>query len=120
MRREGWIRQFSSCGSPSDSINSLQGKVMLVQSHSLAAAFLPLISLVLSTAMTAVAGRFTSALGLPEGIAGNANFSVGRIGRSSENANPGDVRGFRDRVAHAKKVFTRNAATMLHNAMITK
>ena len=34
----------------------------------LAAAFLLLISLVLSTAMTAVAGRFTSALGLEEGI----------------------------------------------------
>ena len=34
----------------------------------LAAAFLLLVSLVLSTAMTALAGRFTTALGLPEGI----------------------------------------------------
>ena len=34
----------------------------------LAAAFLLLVSLVLSTAMTALAGRFTTALGLPEEI----------------------------------------------------
>ena len=34
----------------------------------LAAAFLLLISLVLSTAMTALTGRFTTSLGLPEGV----------------------------------------------------
>jgi membrane protein len=42
----------------------------------LAAAFLLLISLVLSTAMTALTGRFTTALGIPEGIVQAVIFAV--------------------------------------------
>jgi membrane protein len=49
----------------------------------LAAAFLLLVSLVLSTAMTALAGSFTSALGLPEGIVqaviATANFLLSAL-----------------------------------------
>jgi membrane protein len=49
----------------------------------LAAAFLLLISLVLSTVMTALAGRFTTALGLPEGIVetviATANFLLSAL-----------------------------------------
>ncbi len=49
----------------------------------LAAAFLLLISLVLSTVMTALAGRFTTAVGLPEGIVetfiATANFLLSAL-----------------------------------------